>query len=38
ESVIVSLTFLFTLLYVVARFILEVLYVLLDPRVRYTER
>ena len=36
ESVIVALTFVFTLLYVAGRFILEVLYLLLDPRVRYT--
>jgi peptide/nickel transport system permease protein len=35
ESVIIALTFIFTLLYVVARFVLEVLYVILDPRVRY---
>ena len=35
ESVIVALTFMFTLIYVVARLILEVLYVFLDPRVRY---
>lgn len=35
ESVIVALTFIFTLLYVVLRFVLDVLYVLLDPRVRY---
>ncbi len=35
ENVIVALTFMFTLLYVSARFILEVLYILLDPRVRY---
>ncbi|HEY8446634.1 MAG TPA: ABC transporter permease [Thermomicrobiales bacterium] len=35
EGVIVALTFLFTLIYVVARFILDVLYVILDPRVRY---
>ena len=35
EAVIVALTFVFTLLYVVARFILDILYVLLDPRVRY---
>ncbi|MEM2875998.1 MAG: ABC transporter permease [Candidatus Bathyarchaeia archaeon] len=34
ETVIVALTFMFTLLYVVARFMLEVLYVALDPRVR----
>lgn len=36
EMVIVALTFMFTLLYVVARMILEALYVILDPRVRYT--
>jgi peptide/nickel transport system permease protein len=35
EGVIVALTFIFTLMYVVARFILDILYVLLDPRVRY---
>jgi peptide/nickel transport system permease protein len=35
ESVIVALTFIFTLLYVVLRFLLDVMYVLLDPRVRY---
>lgn len=35
EGVIVALTFIFTLIYVVARFILDILYVLLDPRVRY---
>jgi len=35
EAVIVALTFMFTLIYVVARFILEVLYIILDPRVRY---
>tara|TARA_B100001971_G_scaffold122896_1_gene113204 strand:+ start:474 stop:1520 length:1047 start_codon:yes stop_codon:yes gene_type:complete len=35
ENVIVALTFIFTLLYVGARFILEVLYILLDPRVGY---
>ena len=33
---IVALTFVFTLLYVGARFLLEVLYIVLDPRVRYT--
>jgi peptide/nickel transport system permease protein len=38
EAVIVALTFLFTLLYVAARFVLEVLYVVLDPRIRYTAR
>ena len=36
EGVIIALTFMFTLLYVAARFILEVLYVILDPRIRYT--
>lgn len=35
EGLIVALTFVFTLLYVVARFVLDVLYVVLDPRVRY---
>jgi peptide/nickel transport system permease protein len=35
EMVIVALTFVYTLLYVVARIILEVLYIFLDPRVRY---
>lgn len=34
EGLIIALTFLFTLLYVLARFILEILYVLLDPRIR----
>ena len=34
EALIVALTFMFTLLYVIARLVLEVLYVLLDPRVR----
>lgn len=37
EGVIVALTFVFTLLYVLARLVLEVLYVFLDPRVRYTD-
>ena len=36
ETVVLALTFLFTLLYVAARFILEVLYLVLDPRIRYT--
>ena len=36
ESVIIGLTFMFTLIYVAARLILEILYVFLDPRVRYT--
>jgi peptide/nickel transport system permease protein len=34
EAVIVALTFVFTLLYLVARFLLDILYVVLDPRVR----
>ena len=38
EGVIVALTFIFTLLYVAARFILEILYIVLDPRIRYTSR
>jgi len=37
EGLIIGLTFMFTLLYVVARMVLEVLYVLLDPRVRYDD-
>lgn len=36
ENVIVALTFMFTLMYVGVRLLLEVLYVFLDPRVRYT--
>jgi peptide/nickel transport system permease protein len=35
DGLIVGLTFMFTLVYVIARMILEVLYVVLDPRVRY---
>lgn len=35
EMVIVGLTFMYTLIYVSARLLLEVLYVFLDPRVRY---
>ena len=35
ESVIIGLTFMFTVIYVAARLILEILYVFLDPRVRY---
>jgi peptide/nickel transport system permease protein len=35
ESIIIALTFMFTLIYVAARLVLEVLYVFLDPRVRY---
>jgi peptide/nickel transport system permease protein len=35
EGVIVALTFIFTLVYITARFLLEVLYLFLDPRVRY---
>ena len=37
EGVIVALTFMFTLLYVGVRMLLEVLYIFLDPRVRYSE-
>lgn len=36
ENVIIALTFIYTLIYIIARFVLEVLYVILDPRVRYT--
>lgn len=35
EALILALTYMYTLIYVVARFVLEVLYVVLDPRVRY---
>ena len=35
ESVIVALTFVYTLLYLITRLVLDVLYVFLDPRVRY---
>lgn len=35
EGLIVALTFMFTLIYVLARLLLEVLYLWLDPRVRY---
>jgi peptide/nickel transport system permease protein len=34
EGVVVALTFIFTLIYVIARFTLDILYVILDPRVR----
>ena len=34
EALILALTYVFTLIYVVARFALEILYVILDPRVR----
>lgn len=34
ESLIIALTYLYTLIYVAARFLLEVLYIVLDPRVR----
>ena len=36
EGIIIALTFIFTLLYVAARFFLEVIYLILDPRVRYS--
>jgi peptide/nickel transport system permease protein len=35
EGLIIALTFVYTLIYVIARMILEVLYVVLDPRVEY---
>jgi peptide/nickel transport system permease protein len=35
EGLIIALTYLFTLIYVAARFLLEVLYVIVDPRVSY---
>lgn len=35
ESLILALTYVFTLIYIIARFVLEILYVVLDPRVRY---
>ena len=35
ENLIIALTFIFTVVYVAARFILEILYIVLDPRVRY---
>jgi peptide/nickel transport system permease protein len=35
ESLIIALTFIYTVIYVIARMILEVLYVILDPRVEY---
>ena len=36
ESVVVALTFMFTLIYVAASFLLDVLYIIVDPRVRYS--
>jgi len=35
DRLILALTYMFTVVYVIARFILEVLYVVVDPRVRY---
>jgi peptide/nickel transport system permease protein len=35
EALILATTYIFTLVYVIARFVLEVLYVIVDPRVRY---
>lgn len=35
DGLIVGLTFMFTLVYIIARMVLEVLYVFLDPRVQY---
>ncbi|ABL88088.1 binding-protein-dependent transport systems inner membrane component [Pyrobaculum islandicum DSM 4184] len=36
EPVIFALTYIFTLVYIIARFILEILYVIVDPRIRLT--
>jgi peptide/nickel transport system permease protein len=35
EGLIVALTFVFTLIYIILRFVLDILYVVVDPRVRY---
>jgi peptide/nickel transport system permease protein len=35
EAVIVALTYIYGLLYVAARLVLEALYTILDPRIRY---
>jgi peptide/nickel transport system permease protein len=35
EGLIIALTFIYTLIYVIARMILEILYIVLDPRVEY---
>ncbi|MEM2234607.1 MAG: ABC transporter permease [Desulfurococcaceae archaeon] len=35
-SIVMALTYVFTLIYVIARFILEALYIVLDPRIRIT--
>ena len=35
ERLILALTYIYTLTYVASRFVLEVLYIILDPRVRY---
>ena len=35
EGLIIALTFVYTVIYVVARMVLEILYIVLDPRVRY---
>jgi peptide/nickel transport system permease protein len=34
EALVLSLVYMFTLVYVLARFVLEVLYMVVDPRVR----
>ena len=34
EGLIAALTYIYTLIYVVARFVLEILYIALDPRIR----
>jgi len=36
EALILALTYIYTLIYVIIRFVLEVLYIIVDPRVRYT--
>jgi peptide/nickel transport system permease protein len=36
EPVIFALTYIFTLVYIVARFVLEILYIVVDPRIRLT--
>jgi peptide/nickel transport system permease protein len=35
EGLIIALTFVYTVIYVIARMVLEILYIVLDPRVRY---
>jgi peptide/nickel transport system permease protein len=35
ENLLIALTYIYTLIYISARIILEVMYLALDPRVRY---